>query len=221
MTTDQLLADAVGAARAWAERGVEDGAATHLRLRESRTTHRRRLTIIAAVIASLFGSTAFALVARQRSAAPPAPAPAIAPAISEPAAAEPPHVRVERQLTVDRPALPPAVRPPPRTPHAVAIAPQPEVKIEMPRSRELAAYRVAHEAHFRGADLDAALRAWDDYLAQYPSGKLAVDARYSRALILVKLKRWSDARAALRPLAEAPAGSYRQAEAAKLLAALP
>lgn len=85
---------------------------------------------------------------------------------------------------------------------------------------ELAAYRVAHTAHFRGGDSQAALAAWDAYLAKFPNGVLAPDARYDRALVLVKLARWRDARAALAPFASAPAGSYRQREAAQILAAI-
>jgi hypothetical protein len=87
-------------------------------------------------------------------------------------------------------------------------------------SAELAAYRRAHDAHFRGADPAAALAAWDAYLASYPDGALALEARYDRALLLIKLERWHEADAALRPFAAAPAGSYRQAEAARLLDAI-
>jgi TolA-binding protein len=83
-------------------------------------------------------------------------------------------------------------------------------------SAELAAYRRAHDAHFRGTDPAAALAAWDAYLASYPDSALALDARYDRALLLVKLERWREADAALRPFAAAAAGSYRQAEAARL-----
>jgi hypothetical protein len=88
------------------------------------------------------------------------------------------------------------------------------------RSAELAAYRVAHHAHFRGSDPAAALAAWNAYLAKFPDGQLAPEARYDRALVLIKLKRLDDARMALIPFATAPAGSYRQREAAKLLEAL-
>jgi TolA-binding protein len=84
---------------------------------------------------------------------------------------------------------------------------------------ELAAYRVAHTAHFRGTDPVAALAAWDRYLARFPNGRLAPDARYDRALVLVKLQRWADARDALRPFA-ATTGGYRQHEAAELMAAI-
>jgi hypothetical protein len=86
---------------------------------------------------------------------------------------------------------------------------------------ELAAYRVAHEAHFHGTSPAAALAAWDEFLAQYPHGVMESDARFSRALVLIKLERFVDARAALQPFADAPAGSYRQAEATKLVQALP
>jgi hypothetical protein len=86
---------------------------------------------------------------------------------------------------------------------------------------ELAAYRVAYDAHFHGGSPAAALAAWDAYLAAYPNGKLATDARYNRAIILVKLKRYREAANALRPLATAPEGAYRRGEAARLLNALP
>lgn len=82
---------------------------------------------------------------------------------------------------------------------------------------ELAAYRSAHALHFRGNDPAAALAAWDALLAKFPSGRLAPEARFNRAVALVKLSRWSDARAALAPFASAPAGSYRQREATQLL----
>ncbi len=87
-------------------------------------------------------------------------------------------------------------------------------------SAEIAAYRAAHEQHFRGGDPKAALRAWDDFLAKYPNQALAPEARYNRALVLVKLARWSEARAALAPFASAKVGAYRQKEAAEILAAI-
>ena len=96
-------------------------------------------------------------------------------------------------------------------------------KAETPKaqpSAELAAYRHAHELHFRGGDPKAALRAWDDYLAKFPNGALAPEARYDRALVLVKLARWNEARTALAPFASAKVGAYRQKEAAEILAAI-
>ena len=103
----------------------------------------------------------------------------------------------------------------------------PRVTTEAPRvesrshpSAELASYRNAHNLHFRGNDPKAALAAWDTYLAKYPNGTLVPEARYDRAMVLVKLARWSEARAALAPFANAKAGAYRQNEAAEILAAI-
>lgn len=159
--------------------------------------------------------------------APPVEAP-IAPAVRAPLAAvatapsspspAPARPRDPVRAGNVEPPLPPPVFEPAPLPAESAVPPPPPPATPDP---ELAAYRVAHEAHFRGRDAAAALRAWDGYLAAFPSGKLSVDARYSRALILIKLERWTDAASALRPFADAPAGSYRQAEAARLLAALP
>jgi hypothetical protein len=152
----------------------------------------------------------------------------------EPPRAEPPRAelpRVQQPSTVEPRVEPPRVEPPrveppatatttgtatstsrtgaPRTAPATPTSPTPDP--------ELAAYRVAHEAHFRGTDPKAALAAWDAYLAKFPNGRLVLEARYDRALILIKLRRFSDARAALKPFAE---GTYRRAEAIKLLAAI-
>ncbi|HEY1550742.1 MAG TPA: hypothetical protein VGG28_23090, partial [Kofleriaceae bacterium] len=108
------------------------------------------------------------------------------------------------------------------TPTAIATpTPTPAPRHRASPDAELAAYRIAHEAHFHGDDPAAALAAWDAYLAAYPAGNFAVDARYDRALALIKLQRYDDARAALAPFVAAPAGSYHQADAAKLAGALP
>ncbi|HVV84069.1 MAG TPA: hypothetical protein VHE35_13430 [Kofleriaceae bacterium] len=84
-----------------------------------------------------------------------------------------------------------------------------------------ARFRRADELHVRGADADA-LAAWDDYLAAYPTSPLAVEARYNRALVLVRLRRWDEARLALAPFVAGrvtPPG-YRQAEATALVGAI-
>jgi predicted Zn-dependent protease len=85
---------------------------------------------------------------------------------------------------------------------------------------ELQLYRTAHEIHFHQNNPSAALAAWDAYLAAYPNGRLAFEARYARAVALVKLERWQDAQTALAPFATAPTGAYRQREALQLLDAI-
>jgi hypothetical protein len=86
---------------------------------------------------------------------------------------------------------------------------------------QLEAYRAAHRTHFDAGNPHAALAAWDGYLADFPAGSFATDARFNRALCLVRLGRQAEARAALAPFASADPGSYRQAEASALLRSLP
>jgi hypothetical protein len=88
------------------------------------------------------------------------------------------------------------------------------------RDLEESLYSAAHQAHFVARDPAAALRAWDEYLTVYPNGRFAPEARYNRALALVRLGRADDARAALAPFADGRSGGYRQTEARALLDAL-
>jgi hypothetical protein len=151
-----------------------------------------------------------------------APAPVVehtAPVV-RPRVAKPAPIVIEQKPAVVEPK-PVVVEPKPVVvePKSVVVEQNgPETKPQP--SAELAAYRGAHELHFRGKDPMAALAAWDAYLAKYPNGSLALDARYDRALVLVKLSRWKEARAALAPFANAAAGSYRQREATEILAAI-
>ena len=157
--------------------------------------------VLAVIAAMLFGSTAFAYFEIRSPSPSPAPAPAPAPAPTPT-------------------PIPIPTATPTATPTLIATPPPRRVQRASPDA-ELAAYRVAHEAHFHGDDPAAALAAWDAYLAAYPGGNFAVDARYDRALALIKLQRYDDARRALAPFVAAPAGSYHQADAAKLTGALP
>jgi hypothetical protein len=79
-------------------------------------------------------------------------------------------------------------------------------------------YRAAHQLHFHARDTAAALTAWDAYLASQPSGRFAIEARYNRAMALIRLRRYRDAVTALEPFARGeimPVG-YRQSEAVRL-----
>ena len=84
----------------------------------------------------------------------------------------------------------------------------------------LSLYRAAHRTHFGEGDPAASLRAWDAYLRADPSGRFSVEARYNRAICLVRLGRRAQARAALAPFARGAYGGYRQREASELLEAL-
>jgi TolA-binding protein len=79
------------------------------------------------------------------------------------------------------------------------------------------AYERAHRAHFFLAAPARALTAWDEYLAAYPRGTFAPEARYNRALCLVRLGRFGAAADGLRPFAAGRPGDYRREEACRLL----
>jgi hypothetical protein len=158
----------------------------------------------------------------------PAPAPAVAPALAvAPELPAPPRVAVAPARTVKpRPAVKtiapaaPAVEPVATAPAIATAAPVPvATKAEDP---VLAAapdlYRVAHQLHFHGADPAASLAAWDRYLASASSGRFSVEARYNRAMTLIRLGRYHEAQLALQPFAlgqVSPVG-YRQREAQQL-----
>lgn len=96
----------------------------------------------------------------------------------------------------------------------VASAPDPE-------RLALVTYKTAHALHFSSRDYAAALPAWDEYLAKYPNGTLAHEARYNRAICLATLGRTAEAATALQPFARgAVANGYRQSEARALLDAM-
>lgn len=84
----------------------------------------------------------------------------------------------------------------------------------------LALYRRGHDAQFKEANPARALQAYDAYLKEQPEGRFAVDARYNRALCLVRLGRHAEARTALRPFANGDFGDYRKHDAERLLEAL-
>jgi TolA-binding protein len=87
-------------------------------------------------------------------------------------------------------------------------------------AHEEALYDAAHHTHFVTRDPSAALRAWDAYLAEYPQGTYALEAKYNRAITLARLGRRDAARSALAPFASGAYGGYRRVEAQHLIEAL-
>ena len=150
----------------------------------------------------------------------PAPAPVQEPAIAQvmptPVPPGPAHrapaaiAPAPAPIATSAPSPAPIAAPPPATDDAPPADPAP---VE-------ALYQRAHDLHFHGTDYAAALAAWDAYLAAEPHGPFAIEARYNRALCLVRVGKLADARTALEPFAHGdvqPRG-YRQAEAAALVA---
>ncbi len=81
-------------------------------------------------------------------------------------------------------------------------------------------YQEASDAHFARKDYASALVAWERYLVAAPTGRFGLEARYNRAIALVRLGRTPEAAAALRPFAEGDYGAYRRDEARALLKTL-
>ncbi len=111
------------------------------------------------------------------------------------------------------------------TPHESTETPNPEGDAKpaspAPAPDIDALYRVAHAAQFADKNPSAALAAWDRYLAAAgPSGRMALEARYNRAITLVRLGRKVEAREALEPFARGEYGGYRREDAARLVQSL-
>lgn len=133
--------------------------------------------------------------------APPSPEPVAvpeAPEVSDTSNTEPAHVR--------------AVAPSTHTTATVALTPEQE--------EAYALYRTAHTAHFVERSPSRALAAWNRYLARFPNDRLAPEARYNRALCLVRLGRYAEASPALTRFASGQYGSYRRRDAQRLLEAI-
>jgi hypothetical protein len=136
----------------------------------------------------------------------PTPAPASVPTpapVSAPTAVRPP---APASAPTSTPALPSASTPEP----ASALGPS-----------EADVYSRAHHLHFGSGNPASALAAWDDYLRRYPDGRFAPDARYNRAIDLLKMKRYAEARVSLQPFADGAYGSYHRDDARELLRSIP
>lgn len=150
----------------------------------------------------------------------PAPTRVPEPSVPEPSVPEPsvpealaPEVLAPETLAPEAPA-PEAVAP------EVAPSPRRREAVRPIDPAERRAYDAAHALHFGAGDWPAAIDAWDAYLASFPRGRFGLEARYNRALALVRAGRVDEARVALTPFAEARFGAYRRTEARALLEAL-
>ncbi|HYQ41311.1 MAG TPA: hypothetical protein VER11_05075 [Polyangiaceae bacterium] len=231
-----LLAEATRALREAEPVSEFEARATRARvmngLHQTRVRRRTRLAFLLPIAASFVAVSAWGAASGQARvvleklerfvgvAAPsPTPAkvnprkPAAAPA--RPVPSQEPTARTPMQDA--EPTLPAPVAAPEAVPaRASASASASSARAERP-DPTLSLYRVAHAAHFVDRDPARALAAWDAYLSAAPSGQFAPEARYNRALSLVRLGRNQEARSALEPFANGAYGAYRKAEASALL----
>lgn len=160
------------------------------------------------------------------------PAPVVAPAPSSVATPLPSSTAVEApaevppEVPVPAPVAPPApivVAPSSAAlpaPPAAPAPPPPPASASAPADANAALFAEAHRVHFVDKDSARALAAWDAYLRAAPSGRFVPEARYNRALTLVRLGRTSEATTDLRAFASGTYGEYRREEAKALLEAL-
>lgn len=97
------------------------------------------------------------------------------------------------------------------------LAPSPSASAADPHA---ALFAEAHRLHFTERDPARALAAWDRYLDAAPTGRFAPEARYNRALALVRLGRRVEAQKELAVFANGMYGDYRREDARALLDAL-
>ncbi|RYZ03157.1 MAG: tetratricopeptide repeat protein [Myxococcales bacterium] len=233
--TEDLLKAATRALQEETDSDSADGRFTRARvmasLHQSKVKRRTRLAFVLPIAACLAAGTAWAGATGRL--------PAVFHAISEAVRFEPRpaapaaksgHPAAKKRVEAPAP-LPAADAPPPAAPPEAEpapptkVAPAPSSKPAPSSSGALAdrdgdLYRLAHEAHFSGHDYARALPAWEAYLRAAPSGRLATEARYNRAICLLRLGRTEEARTALKPFALGALG-YRQTEAQQLLNELP
>lgn len=233
MTTDDLLARSTRALREGTEQPDDGASATTLArlerslaerpLRRSRRSPAVRRWVVVSLAATFFVFTAWASASgrlarwagldrhadEERAVRLADPAPPSSPSpVSLPASPPADPTLPAPPATAESPPVVEA-RPVPRAP-----TPKPGAEIDPD-----ALYHEAHEAHFVRKDPAAALVAWDRYLAASGSnGRFVLEARYNRALSLVRLGRRQEAKAALQPFADGEYGGYRRDEAARLLA---
>lgn len=169
------------------------------RIWSARRHLQRRLGLALVAALLLLAALAAAYVARRGGAGPTPPrAPAGAPARAPGALGE------ARVLEV----APRALRP---SPAPLRVGPGPGPARSTP---ELDADERAYRAAL--AEASAGSAAWDRYLAAFPRGRFAPEARWSRAVALASEGRSMEARTALETFASEPNG-YRAAEARRLL----
>ena len=222
--TDDLLKAATRALQEETADASADGQFTRARvmasLHQGKVRRRTRLAFILPLAACLAAGTAWGTATGRLPAAFRALSEVVSPT-AKPAAPK----KLQPAASRPAPAIPALEDKPAPEPQPEPTKVEPQVSAKPAPSASSSAafqdadsdlYRLAHEAHFASHDYARALSAWDAYLKAAPRGRLATEARYNRAICLLRLGRDAEARQALEPFADGKLG-YRQNEARELL----
>lgn len=232
--SDDLLTRATAALRDETEDSEAGARFTRARvlasLNETRVKRRTRITFLVPLAACFAAATAWGTSGDNASRVIEFVTQAFRSEPAPPPPAKSPSPGSKREVPSAAPTLAPSVETPAAEPEPAAVvepAPEPRrlTRAAVPSAvaAERAAdpahdlYRAAHRAHFVDHDPAQALGAWEAYLRAAPSGRFSLEARYNRALCLVRLGRHDEARAALAPFAAGSYGEYRKTEAQALL----
>lgn len=104
-------------------------------------------------------------------------------------------------------------------------APSASVAVQNPLAADKADFEAAYRVHASSSAQDsasaqAAVVAWNQYLARHPDGRFVPEARYARAVALARAGHRNEAREALQSFAKGEPGSYRRDDALELLEAI-
>lgn len=127
---------------------------------------------------------------------------------------------VAAPVTVDKEPTVVAKKQTVRVERTVSTAPSPESVADEDvnwEAQELEAYRVAHDSHFRHQDYRLAQMLWLQYLQSFPNGKLAPEAKYNRAVALLKLGDDEQAHQEFEQLLQEPRLAYRHGDIRAML----
>ena len=239
--TEDLLKAATSALRE--EHSGEDAGANFTRARVMASMHntrersRKRWVLVLPIAATFAAATAFATSGRMPALVQSVAAVfGLAQGTESPAELPNKPTRAQRRVHVAPKAVPAPVTEPTPEPTVEPVAPEtptapsatvtaarptlnPAFSAALPDPSH-ALYLEAHRAHFERGEFARALPAWEDYLRKAPNGRFSLEARYNRAVCLVRLGRSAEARSALVPFASGQFGSYRRSEATALLDSL-
>jgi len=123
-------------------------------------------------------------------------------------------------LTVKETPTAVSEKPTPQREKRMEVLPEPVMdEVSNEDAQELDAYQAAHDAHFKTQDYRIAQMLWLQYLQSFPNGRLAPEAKYNRAVALLRLGDQEQANREFQQLLQESRLAYRHGEILRFLRA--